>query len=377
MNVEDLLELAETLVADVEATGVVARLNDLRDAVARQVANPVDAQTQTEVAQARSALVDALDAGAVGEFNARWRELVEEMGISVLLPDDLLSKLDELFLQNQVTPQVINDEIESLTEEVTGAVETLEQLIASLRYLHLDSGALGPGEFEAAVVIPRAEVANSLGELGREFQELETLIRPFIEAAGGSPPPLEVRQIASSNFVAVVCLAPGAALLLSQAIDGVLGVYERVLRIRKLRQELSDAGLQPETVDAIEQDATEMVEREIPDIVRQVMEQATGLPADGRSNEIEVAITKSVRGIAKRTDHGFRMTVRAGPPSEPQADDEEDGSDSDGEATELARIRELVVENQRRAEYHQLDGEPILRELGTGTDEEDADRDEP
>lgn len=149
------------------------------------------------------------------------------------------------------------------------------------------------------------------------------------------------------------------------------------MRIRKLRQELSDAGLQPETVDAIEQDATEMVEREIPDIVRQVMEQATGLPADGRSNEIEVAITKSVRGIAKRTDHGFRMTVRAGPPSEPQADDEEDGSDSDGEATELARIRELVVENQRRAEYHQLDGEPILRELGTGTDEEDADRDEP
>jgi hypothetical protein len=68
---------------------------------------------------------------------------------------------------------------------------------------------------------------------------------------------------------------------------------------------LTDAGLNSETVDAIELDATEIVDREIPNIVREVMEGAAALPTDGgRRNEIEVAITKLVRGIAKRVDPG-------------------------------------------------------------------------
>jgi len=364
--------MAEALVADAEATEVSTLLNQLRDALTRQVAEPTNADLQTAVATARSALAEALRAGATSEFNARWRELVEEMGIDFLLPEQVLAKLDELFLQNQVTPQVISEAISAMSEEVASAIEHLRNLVATLEYLNLDSTALGPGEFEAAVVIPRGEVENALGALGREFENLEQLIRPFVEAAGGSPPPVEVRQIASSDFVAVVCMVPGAALLLSKAIDGVLAVYERVLKIRKLRQELTDVGLKSETVDAIETDATEIVEREIPTIVQQVMEGAASLPTDdGRRNEIEIAITKSVRGIAKRVDHGFRMTVRAGPPPEADEVDGEDGEGGDGDggaAAELAAIRELVIENQKRAEYQELAGEPILRELGAGSE---------
>lgn len=374
MNVEELREIAETVVGDVQSTDLVNLLNHLRAAVSRQVNEPTNADLQTAVATARSALAERLRAGAVGEFNPRWRELLDDMGIAFLLPDRLLAQLDETFLQNQVTPQVVHDAIGSLTDDVSAAVEHLQRLIDTLQFLNLGSSALGVGEFEASVLIPRGVVDNALGSLGREFQDLETLIRPFVEADSGSPPPLQVRQIASTDFLAVVCMTPGAALLLSKAIDGVLAVYERVLRIRKLRQELSDAGMKPETVDAIEQDATEMVEREIPGIVREVMEGAAALPSDGRRHEIEVAITKSVRGIAKRVDHGFRMTVRAGPPPDEGDGEEDSGEGGDGGAgATLAAIRDLVIENQRRAEFHELAGEPILKELGGGdTEQPDA-----
>lgn len=373
MNVEELREIAQTVVGDVETTDLVNLLNQLRNAVSRQVAEPTNAELQTAVASARSALADKLRLGAASEFNPRWRQLLDEMGIAFLLPDRLLADLDEAFMQNQVTPQVVNDAVGKLEGDVTAAVDHLNRLIETLQFLNLASSALGPGEFEASVLIPRNEVDNALGALGREFEDLETLIRPFIEADGGSPPPLQVRQIASTDFLAVVYMTPGAALLLSKAIDGVLGVYERVLRIRKLRQELNDAGIKPETVEAIEQDATEMVEREIPGIVREVMDGAAALPSDGRRHEIEVAITKSLRGIAKRVDHGFRMTVRAGPPPEEEDGGEGDGDGSDGGASAtLAAIRQLVVENQRRAEFHELVGEPILRELGEGDSDQDG-----
>ena len=278
-----------------------------------------------------------------------------EMRQSFLLPDRLIDEVEHIFAENQTTPQVVHDGLAEISERVNDTTSNLRQLVSSLEYFGLSSSALGVGEFEASVLIPRGEVDNALAALGREFQDLETLIRPFIEADSGSPPPLAVRQIASSSFLAVVAMTPGAALLLSKAIDSVLAVYERVLRIRKLRQELSDAGTSQELIGAIQDDATDMVEREIPAIVREALEGAAALPTEeGRRNEIEVAITKSVRGIAKRVDHGFRMTVR-GPAPAPEPEDADTPSDNGGggDAAKLAAIRELVVENQRRAEFHE------------------------
>jgi hypothetical protein len=379
MNVEELRELAETIVADVDRTNVGTLLDQLRDAVRIQAGDLTNADYQTSVASARSTLADALRSGALDDFNPRWRGLMTEMGIDFLLPDELISAVDELFMQNQVTPQVVHDALEETTQRVSTAVTNLRQLIDSLDFLGLQSSSLGAGEFEASVLIPRGEVDNALASLGQEFEELETLIRPFVEADSGSPPPLEVRQVASSEFLAVVALAPGAAVLLSKAIDGVLAVYERILRIRSLRQELSEAGTSADLVDAIQDDATEMVDREIPAIVERVLEGAANLLADeGRRHEIEIAVTRSVRGIAKRVDHGFRLTVRAGPaPEEDAGEGGDESGDGGGDAAEtLAAIRDLVIENQRRAEFHELVGEPILRELGSA-DPTDTDGDGP
>lgn len=367
MNVEELRDIAETLLDHATETDAVGLLEQLRQAVERQTNNPQDSGAQSAVADARSSLAESLRSGVADEFNARWRRMVDDMGIGILLPREMLGRLDELFLQHQVTIQVVNEGIAAMANEVTSAVEQLKSLVAALDFLNIESSGLLPGQFEAEVVIPRAEVDNSLSGLGREFEELEDLIRPFVELDVGSPPPLEVRQIASTDFMAALLMTPGAAVLLSKAIDGVLAVYERVLRIRKLRQELREAGLPEETVERVEQDATELVEREIPTIVRNVMERAASMSEDGRRNEIEIAVTRSVRGIVRRVDNGFRMTVRAGPPPEPDEADGE-GPDSHPPSSQIAAARNLVLESQRRADSQELVGDPILRELAAGDD---------
>lgn len=368
MNAEELRGIAETLLVHVEETDAVSLLEQLRQAVERQATNPQDPASQSAVADARSRLAESLAAGAADEFNARWRRIVDGMGIGVLLPREMLRRLDEMFLQHQVTLQVVNEGIAAMASDVTAAVEELKSLVQTLGFLHIESSHLLPGEFEAEVVIPRAEVDNSLSGLGREFEALEELIRPFVELEVGSPPPLELRQIASSDFMAAVLMTPGAAVLLSKAIDGVLAVYERVLRIRKLRQELREAGLPEETIERVEQDATELVEREIPAIVRDVMEGAASMSDGGRRNEIEIAINRSVHGIVRRVDHGFRMTVRSGPPPEEDAGDE--APDSGPLNPQVAAARNLVIDNQRRADAQELVGDPILRELGRGDEGE-------
>lgn len=374
MNVEELREIAETVVADLERTNAVANLQSLQQSLQTLVSSPADPTAQSNVAAARSTLEADLRSGELDEANPRWRDLLVGMDAAIVIPDVLLSRVADILTQSELTPQVANDEVNALFAEINAARTHMRNVVDAFDHLGIEASSLNPGEFEAAVLIPRSAVSNNLSELGQEFKDLETLIRPFIEIDGGSPPPVQVRQIASSDFLTALALAPSAALLLSKAIDGVLGVYERVLKIRKLRGELADAGLQEATIGTIEQDATEMVEREIPAIVREVLAGAAGLTSDnGRQNEIEIALTKSVAGIARRIDHGFRMTVRAGPPVENNETDE-DGEPAALTDAEIAlnTLRAQIVDNQRRADTQELEGEPILRELSVEIESDDS-----
>lgn len=370
MNVEELKEIAQTVIADLERTNAVGNLQSLQQSLQALVSSPADPGTQSNVGAARSTLEADLRSGELDEANPRWRDLLIGMGAAIVIPDVLLGRVADVLGQSALTPQVANDEVSALVSEINAAKTHMSNVVGAFDHLGIEASSLEPGEFEAAVLIPRSAVSNNLSELGQEFKDLETLIRPFIEIEGGSPPPVQIRQIASSDFLTALALAPPAALFLSKAIDGVLTVYERVLKIRKLRAELAGAGLQEATIGTIEQDATEMVEREIPSIVREVLAGATGLTSDnGRQNEIEIALTKSVAGIARRIDHGFRMTVRAGPPVETDETDEngEPIGPSDAEIA-LNALRAQVIDNQRRADAQALEGEPILRELAVEPD---------
>ncbi len=66
------------------------------------------------------------------------------------------------------------------------------------------------------------------------------------------------------------------------------------------------------------------------------------------------------------------MTVRAGPPLEVEeaGDDDEERTPTPAEL-ELQRLRDEIVNNQRRADSQQLEGEPILRELSVAASNAD------
>jgi hypothetical protein len=101
-----------------------------------------------------------------------------------------------------------------------------------------------------------------------------------------------------------------------------------------------------------------MVDDAIPGIVAEVVAAAADMTTDGRRNESENELTKSVRSIAQKVDHGFRITVRTKPlPAEDQVP-------GDGgyppDAGLLKRIR-AVLDGQVRAASQELPGEPLLK----------------
>ena len=359
MNLAEFHTLMRALENDVKSTDVLGRMSELVAALERVVASPAEGSYQQQLSDVRDVLLRALNASPSKYFTPRWRALVdEELHASDLLADRLIELVEDIFAENQITPQTALDSLRVVRERVAGYASALTSANSALQFFNVDTDDLAPGEYEAAIAIPRDEVDNSLGELGREFVELDRILKPFLEAATGSRPPVEVKAIASSNFEAFVELAPQAALLLSIAVDRILVAYERVLNIRKLRAELKTSGVEDDDLERVDQRANSMVDDAIPGIVAEVMAAAADMTTDGRRNEIEIELTKSVRSIARKVDHGFRITVR----TEPLPADEQDPDDGSypPDAGLLERINRAVLDNQVRATFQELPGEPIL-----------------
>ncbi len=353
MNVEELADLAQQLWAGIEEYGVEARLRELSDALSRQVSAPAEPTYQVQVSDAYAALHTLLAASPLHEFTPRWREMVDEVNLGFLLPQQLSDELEAIFSRNQITVSVANDEVARELNDLAQATANLRKLNEALTYLEVNPYGLGEYEFEIAVGIPRGEVSNNLRSLGQEFVELEKLIMPFVEVATGSRPPLELRAIASSDFEAVVALLPEVAAYLSTAIDRVLMLYDRILTIRKTRKELKEAGLPDATLAAIDADANELFAQQVPTIVKEILTSAGRDESDGRYFELETELTKSVEHLGYRIDHGFKLTVRTGP------------ANAGGEAEPLderqLEVRRVVLQNQTRSSTRALDGEPILQ----------------
>jgi hypothetical protein len=359
MNLAEFHTLIRALEDDVKTTDVLNRLSELVAALERVVASPAEGSYQQQLSQTRDALLSALSSSPSKFFTPRRRTLVEEeLHASDLLADRLIDLVKEIFSENQITPQTALDSLRILQDRVAGYTSALTSANSALQFFDADTDDLAPGEYEAAIGIPRDEVSNSLGELGREFVELDRILQPFVEAATGSRPPIEVKAIASSNFEAFVELVPQAAVLLSIAVDRVLVAYERVLNIRKLRAELRTSGVEDDDLERVDRRANSMVDDAIPRIVADVMAAAQDMGTDGRRNEIAIELTKAVRSITRKVDHGLRITVRTEPL--PVDDAVPDDGSNPPDAALLERINREVLQNQVRATFQELPGEPIL-----------------
>lgn len=104
-----------------------------------------------------------------------------------------------------------------------------------------------------------------------------------------------------------------------------------------------------------------------------VSEYAHGNLPDGRPNELQIEIRRSLIALADRIDDRYNIAVRTGPvPELAEEADAEDGSevvDSDG----LLRFASEVLERGPAMQFINLTGSPILGLSANGGDDDDSD----
>ncbi|MEO5799998.1 MAG: hypothetical protein ABIZ70_13325 [Gemmatimonadales bacterium] len=351
MNAERLHALVLGIQADLQKTGAVAALQQLRDNLQNQVNSPQEASYQQQITTVLGKLETALPSAPSNQFPPTWRELLGEIGAIDLLGQPLLDNLVGIFQRNQITPSAALEEVKPLFARLEQLQTAVTSILSGFQSLKVPSEELAPGEVELGILIPRDAVGNKLLEFGQELTRLNSTLAVFSELSGSGRPGFELRTISSSGLSVFLDVAPSVGACLAIAIERTVALYKQLLEIRKLRTELEGQGVPVSVLAPIDKHANMHMANGLDPVVEELISRYWRGDNEPRINELRTELRHALNAIANRIDAGYNLEVRTNPPEV-----------ADDEATDEARNSDYgaIAEAASNMRFLRTEGRPIL-----------------
>lgn len=322
MNVERLHRVARLISEELESAQTLPQLQQLRDSLQTVVGTPTDPSAQANLSEARTHLQQTLPNAESNTWTPADRQTLDDIGISEVVGQRLLDRIEEILARNQMTPSVALSEIDPIFERLDEVAKGLGTVLEGFSFFGIGSDDI-VNDYEVGVEIPRAEVKNSLPALGEEFVDLQNVLAPFELLAGEGAEDFKVRAIASSDFQVYLDAAPGVTMFVLLALNLVLDAIRKVSNIREMRNKAEENEL-PDISTQLEEVAKTQILTELARGANELAQKAVDSGAyAGNANDLEARVNVSLKQLAKRIDAGYTVNVRVPPPpDEPQPDEE-------------------------------------------------------
>lgn len=134
MNVERLHRVAQLILDELAENDTREHVLRLRNGLEAVALNPTDAQAQQVLSEARTQLQRTLPTVPSNDWPSSDREILDEIGISNVIGQTLLDRIEVALAQNQATPSIALEEIDPIRERLDEGVRHLTSLMKDLEF---------------------------------------------------------------------------------------------------------------------------------------------------------------------------------------------------------------------------------------------------
>ncbi len=222
--------------------------------------------------------------------------------------------------ENPMTPMVTSDLLNNSVAGRKQYLAIIRDLQTNLQTIGVEARKVTPGTAEIGLLIPGELFKNHLAELIIELRSINRIIRAFSEIATGSPEPIEIRQISSTDPLFVFGISTATIVMVANVVKWALDTWKEVEKIRKIR-----AHAQKVTAFT-DKDIKDMfdgkIQKSIKTAVRNKVDEM--LPQDekeaGRQHEQRTDLSWALESVLTRVERGMTVEIRFLPP--PASDDD-------------------------------------------------------
>jgi len=278
------------------------------------------------------------------------QQVISEIGLSGLFNPEFSRDLDAVVNGAGFDPQGLSDSIGKFAGVIAEKIALLRQVEASFEQLGVEFERVNGVEAEIGFMLPREVVGTKLGELSREFDQLNKLSKAIAEISGDSEDyEPTVRTIASSWWQLFLDLTPEQIGIWVLAIERILSLFKTNLEIKSLSNQLKEKRLPDNITSLIEAEVDKRVKAEIKKIASDIRKQHSKGKDAARLNELETQLRQGLSHLAKRLNQGMQVEINLSIPDEPKEPKVEDGQEIDAailkaieaKKAEIAKLNEL------------------------------------
>jgi len=273
MNAERLHKILIEIDNELNEILLVKKLTELSSHLQNVVNNPAEPSYQKSLSETLETISNSLMNATSNSFSPAYRQVMDEIGISNFLGNQLKEKLDLIFSRNQITPSTALSEIKDILESVKDFNSAISNIVNGFDSLDLGKEELFPGECEVGFAIPRIFTENKLSIFSKEVSEINFILNNLSEIVTGKKEEPEVRTISSSDFLIYLSVSLIVANALSRILERIINTYKNILEIKNLRNQLKGKGVPAKNTSDVEKYANSLMEKEIKEIAQEIVKE--------------------------------------------------------------------------------------------------------
>ena len=307
---------------------IIELLTQLQSALQQSVSQPTT-ETATGFKSIYTNITKVLSQSEINTITPTRRMIFDDIGATQNLGNGLLERIRNLISSNQIVPANALSELGVLIEKLTKYIASINNIIDEFEALEIEYEELSSGEFEGGISIPRDAIAPSLDDLSKEFASIDTYVKTINEIVGNETSSPEVKTITSTEWQIFIEYIPEAAACAAFSIERIVALYKNHLEIRKLKMDMDQRELPESITKPMQEYLDTIVKEKLREIGEEVVDSFYKPDDEGRKNELKTKLTRSLRYVAKRIDHGATFQIDAVVPGKPQPKDGDDEVDDE------------------------------------------------
>ncbi len=317
MTSEKLYELLKFLETLDTKLGLQANLEAVGTTLNNLASSPAQPQYQNSLASALAAL-EAAASNLCSSISPSQFAAISAMGGEEFFDPSISGKVKTAVQMNAMTPSVARDFVQDLASRRSSFLSTVRTARQSLEQLRVSESTLQAGSADLAFQIPHEIFQSELGSFAKELRFINRLIEHYSEAITGTAEPAKLEQLSSSvPTVALIASVPVIGAI-ATVVNMFLTAWERIEKIRKIRGELVDIGMNGDALDQLTEQITTTVDEVVEESTVLVLAKYDG--DGGRKRELENAVRQDTRRLFGQIERGLTIEFRAN----------SDGDDEDG-----------------------------------------------
>jgi len=368
MHSERLFSIIKRITKAYGEGGIVPDLDSLIAAVNSRISQPADRQFDEQISSISKSLFEKLDKSPMHEFPATWRKIIQELDLSILLPDQVRVGIEKAFETRLVDSDLLSG-LQALKKSIAKKLDGANQLQRGFQAVGIEDDELGPGEVEFDIMMPRESIADQLPGFTKELGRLSTQMQVIASVAKSRQQSFTINSISTNDFSLAINIDLNLGEILAAILLG-LTVIQSNYRSKAdiIKNGLSD--LPAKLLESFKEWANQYVKDEIGKLIERLPAECPDAVDAEKLLNNKVPLQAALEYLSEGQEKGFNMDVRAGLPTMEQPD----GTASPDRILELekeaSRIR-AITEKSAQMNVLERQTAPILSLTNTKTTDQD------